>query len=152
LSKGLLKGEAKGVWLVASHCFRSTRSQIFIGKGKFDYLVEVESEEIVRSIAPDFASLAEVEARGIIVTARSSSPKYDFVSRFFGPAAGVNEDPVTGSAHCCLGPYWRDRLGTNEFTAYQASARGGVVYVRVTDDRALLSGKAVTVLRGELVT
>jgi predicted PhzF superfamily epimerase YddE/YHI9 len=87
--------------------------------------------------------------RGVIVTARSATPQYDFVSRFFAPWAGINEDPVTGSAHCCLGPYWRDRLGKSEFVAFQASARGGIVHVRVTEDRTFLGGRAVTVLRGE---
>ena len=82
-----------------------------VGKGKFDYLVEVESEEIVRSMKPDFARLGQIEVRGVIVTARSTTPEYDFVSRFFAPWAGINEDPVTGSAHCCLGAYWQDRLG-----------------------------------------
>jgi PhzF family phenazine biosynthesis protein len=123
----------------------------YIGKGRFDYLVEAQSETVVRSMAPDFARLSRVEVRGVIVTARSTMPEYDFVSRFFAPWAGINEDPVTGSAHCCLGPYWRDRLGKSEFVAYQASARGGVVHVRVTNERTLLGGKAVTILRGELI-
>ncbi len=123
----------------------------YVGKGRFDSLVEVESEDVVRKMAPDFARLGLVEVRGVIVTARSASPPYDFVSRFFAPWAGINEDPVTGSAHCCLGPYWRDRLGKSEFVAYQASARGGVVHVRVAEDRTYLGGQAVTVLRGELI-
>jgi len=122
----------------------------YVGKGKFDYLVEVESETLVRSLAPDFARLAQIEVRGVIVTARSSSSNFDFVSRFFAPWAGINEDPVTGSAHCCLGAYWQARLGKNEFTACQASARGGVVHVRVAGDRAYLGGQAITVFRGEL--
>ena len=91
------------------------------------------------------------EARGIILTSRSADPRFDFVSRFFGPATGIDEDPVTGSAHCCLGPYWQKRLGKSAFTAYQASARGGVVGVRVRGDRVYLSGQAVTVARGELL-
>jgi predicted PhzF superfamily epimerase YddE/YHI9 len=85
------------------------------------------------------------------VTSRSDDPKFDFLSRFFAPAAGIAEDPVTGSAHCCLADFWRKRLGKSAFVAYQASARGGVVRVRVTRDRALLGGKAVTVSRGELL-
>jgi predicted PhzF superfamily epimerase YddE/YHI9 len=89
--------------------------------------------------------------RGVIVTSRSDQPQFDFVSRFFAPAAGVNEDPVTGSAHCTLGPFWQARLNKSELVAYQASARGGVVKVRVAGDRAFLSGRAVTVLRGELL-
>ncbi len=100
---------------------------------------------------PDFARLTKVEVRGVIVTARSSSSDYDFVSRFFAPWAGIDEDPVTGSAHCCLGAYWQTRLGKSEFTAYQASARGGVVRVRVQGDRAILGGQAVTVLKGNLL-
>jgi PhzF family phenazine biosynthesis protein len=124
---------------------------MFVGKNRFDFLVEVESEDVVRKMAPDFARLALIEVRGVIVTAKSANPQYDFVSRFFAPWAGINEDPVTGSAHCCLGPYWRDRLGKDEFVAYQASARGGVVHVRVTEGRTYLGGQAATVLRGELL-
>jgi predicted PhzF superfamily epimerase YddE/YHI9 len=125
-------------------------SASYVGKNKFDYLVEVESEEKLRALTPDFTALRKLPVRGIIVTARSDSAEYDFVSRFFAPAAGVDEDPVTGSAHCALGPYWSQRLGKSEFTAYQASARGGVVSVRLQGDRAILGGQAVTVLRGEL--
>jgi predicted PhzF superfamily epimerase YddE/YHI9 len=95
--------------------------------------------------------LATVPVRGIIVTSRAADLRFDFVSRFFAPASGVDEDPVTGSAHCCLGDFWRKRLGKNEFTAYQASARGGVVKVRVTSDRAFLAGRAVIVAQGELL-
>jgi predicted PhzF superfamily epimerase YddE/YHI9 len=124
---------------------------LFVGKSQFDYLVEVESEEIVRGLAPDFTLLGRIPTRGIIVTSRASSSAYDFVSRFFAPQTGINEDPVTGSAHCCLGPYWSERLGKNELNAYQASARGGVVRVRVQGERAILGGQAVTVLRGELL-
>lgn len=123
----------------------------YVGKGKFDFLVEVASEDVVRSMTPDFARLAEIEVRGFIVTARSSSPDYDFVSRFFAPWAGINEDPVTGSAHCCLAPYWQVRLGKSEMTAFQASARGGVVRVRIEGDRVLLGGQAVTILKGNLL-
>ena len=123
----------------------------YVGWNHFDYLVEVESEEIVRHLAPDFGRLIRADARGVIVTARSATPQLDFVSRFFAPQAGINEDPVTGSAHCCLGPYWQERLGKSEFTAFQASARGGIVHVRVAGERTHLGGHAVTVLRGELV-
>ena len=125
-------------------------SPVWAGKNRFDFLIEVESEESVRGMRPDFGALARVASRGVIVTARSESPDYDFVSRFFAPAAGIDEDPVTGSAHCCLGPYWQDRLGKHEFVAFQASSRGGIVYVRVGHDRTYLAGHAVTVLRGEL--
>jgi PhzF family phenazine biosynthesis protein len=122
----------------------------FVARNQFDYLVEVESEETLRAMTPDFTALRKVPVRGVIVTARPSSAEFDFVSRFFAPAAGVDEDPVTGSAHCALGPYWAERLGKSEFTAWQASARGGVVRVRLNGDRVILGGQAVTVLRGEL--
>ncbi len=122
----------------------------YIGRSKFDYLVEVDSEQVVRSLAPDFALLRRLSIRGIMVTSVATSSGYDFVSRFFAPGAGIDEDPVTGSAHCCLGPYWRARLGKEELVAYQASRRGGVLRVRVAGDRVYLGGRAVTVLRGEL--
>jgi PhzF family phenazine biosynthesis protein len=122
----------------------------YVGHSKFDALVVVDSEDTVRSIAPDFARLATLPYRGVIVTSTSEDARFDFVSRFFAPNAGVNEDPVTGSAHCCLGPYWSTRLGKDEMTAFQASARGGVVHLRMTDDRVLLGGQAVTVVRGVL--
>jgi len=122
----------------------------YVGKNQFDYLIEVESESVLRQMAPDFKRLATVPVRGTIVTSRSSDTKFDFVSRFFAPAAGIDEDPVTGSAHCCLGDFWQKRLGKSEFLAYQASPRGGVVRVRVTRDRAFLGGEAVTVASGEL--
>ena len=148
---------------------------VFVGRNRFDYLVEVDSEAAVRALAPDIRRLGALPARGVIVTARGGAAaapaaqgrgaaggggmatarggtgRFDFVSRFFAPRAGVDEDPVTGSAHCCLGPYWRGRLGRDAFTAWQASARGGVVKVVVAGDRVLLSGQAVTVLRGELL-
>jgi PhzF family phenazine biosynthesis protein len=124
---------------------------IYIGRDLDDYLVELESEAIVRSLKPDIASLGKLPVRGTIVTARSSRPDFDFVSRFFAPAVGVNEDPVTGSAHCCLTPYWSEKLGKMEMTAFQASARGGVVKVRLSGDRVMLSGQAVTIMKCELV-
>jgi PhzF family phenazine biosynthesis protein len=121
-----------------------------VGKNGMDYLVRVESEAVLRGVKPDFALLAHLPVRGVIVTSRATTAGFDFVSRFFAPASGVNEDPVTGSAHCALGPFWRTRLGKEEFRAYQASPRGGVVGVRVCGERVHLSGRAVTVLRGEL--
>ena len=124
---------------------------LFVGKTKFDYLIQVGSEQEVRTLAPDFDALRQVEARGIIVTSVADMPEVDFVSRFFGPAVGVNEDPVTGSAHCCLAPFWAERLNKQEMAAYQASARGGAVRVQLAGERVLLRGQAVTVLRGELV-
>lgn len=123
----------------------------FVGQNRFDYLIEVDSESTVVSIEPDFRQLETISSRGFIVTSRSDSKDYDFVSRFFAPAAGVNEDPVTGSAHCCLGPYWAGRLRKNTFVAFQASVRGGVVQVRMEDQRVILGGQAVTVLRGFLI-
>jgi PhzF family phenazine biosynthesis protein len=123
----------------------------YVGNNRFDYLLEVDSEEALRGLAPDFALLATLPVRGVIVTSRSSDPRFDFVSRFFAPAAGINEDPVTGSAHCCLGDFWHKKLGKRQFLAYQASARGGVVRLQVGDERVQLGGKAVTVTRGELV-
>jgi PhzF family phenazine biosynthesis protein len=123
----------------------------YVGKNQFDYLAELESEAVLRSMTPDFKRLATVPVRGVIVTSRSADPKFDFVSRFFAPASGVDEDPVTGSAYCCLGAFWQKRLGKSDFVAYQASARGGVVKVRVIGDRAFLGGNAITVARGELL-
>jgi PhzF family phenazine biosynthesis protein len=123
----------------------------YIGRSKFDYLIEVDSEESLRNIRPDFALLKTVPIRGISVTSLATSPGYDFISRFFAPRVGVNEDPVTGSAHCTLGPYWSRKLAKNEFAAYQASERGGVLRVRVAGDRVYLGGRAVTILHGELV-
>lgn len=123
----------------------------YVGKSHFDYLVEVESEEILRAMQPDFTLLGKIPVRGVIVTSRASSDGYDFVSRFFAPTVGVNEDPVTGSAHCCLSPFWSKRLGRDELVGYQASARGGVVRVRLDGERVHLGGQAVTVLRGELL-
>lgn len=123
----------------------------FVGRSRFDKFVLVESEQTVRSLKPDFARLREVPMRGVIVTSPSADPRFDFVSRYFAPGAGIDEDPVTGSAHCCLGPFWSARLGKTDLTAYQASARGGVVRVRINGDRVILGGQAVTVLRGELL-
>ncbi|HEX4600144.1 MAG TPA: PhzF family phenazine biosynthesis protein [Gemmatimonadales bacterium] len=123
----------------------------WVGRARFDYVVEVESEEVVRALAPDFAALERVEARGVVVTSRASTPGYDFVSRFFAPRAGVREDPVTGSTHCALMPFWSERLHKTALTAYQASPRGGVIRLRLEGDRVVLGGQAVTVLRGELV-
>ena len=124
----------------------------YVGRNRFDYLVEVDSEAVLRALAPDMAALRRVEGRGLIVTSRPAEATFDFVSRYFAPAVGIDEDPVTGSAHCCLGPYWRNRLGRDALTGYQASARGGVVRVRVAGDRVQLGGQAVTVFRTTLTT
>jgi PhzF family phenazine biosynthesis protein len=122
----------------------------FVGTSRFDYLVEVDSPEVVRSVRPDIGKLKEYKIRGVIVTAKGGG-EFDFISRFFAPGAGVDEDPVTGSAHCALGPYWMSQLGKAELSAYQASARGGKVRVRVEKDRVYLGGKAITTLDGNLI-
>ena len=124
-------------------------SPVYVGRNRFDYLVEVASEEEVRALDPDHVRLRRIPVRGVIVTSRSR--ELDFVSRFFAPGSGIDEDPVTGSAHCCLTPYWAAKLGKDTMTAFQASRRGGVVRVRLAGDRVKLGGEAVTVLRGELV-
>lgn len=122
----------------------------FVGRDSFDYLVEVGSEFELRTIHPDLEALRAHGRRGVIVTAAGSGG-YHFMSRFFAPAEGIGEDPVCGSAHCCLAPYWGEKLGLTEMLGYQASARGGVVRVRTVGDRVVLGGQAVTVLRGELL-
>jgi predicted PhzF superfamily epimerase YddE/YHI9 len=122
----------------------------FVGRSRFDLFVVLPSESRVRELRPDLTRLAAILARGVIVTAAAQLGPFDFVSRFFAPAAGIAEDPVTGSAHCTLAPYWAERLGKNEMIGYQASARGGVVRVRVDGPRVRLGGQAVTVMRGEL--
>ena len=124
---------------------------VYVGRTPFDYLIELESETVVRSLTPDLDAVEQLGTRGVIVTARSDDGEYDFVSRFFAPGAGVPEDPVTGSAHCGLGPHWATRLNKKELVGYQASERGGAVRVRLEGDRALLGGQAVTVMRGELL-
>jgi PhzF family phenazine biosynthesis protein len=121
----------------------------FVGRNGTDALVELEDAPAVRSLRPDFALLSQYPVRGVIVTARSDDPAYDFVSRFFAPRSGIPEDPVTGSAHCCLGPYWGERLGKQDLVGYQASARGGSVRVGLRGGRVHLGGRAVTVLSGE---
>jgi len=162
---GLLTGDRAGEWIELD--FPAKREEPapappglaealgvtpkYVGKNQFDYLVEVDREDTVRRLAPNHAALAALPVRGVIVTSRADSAAYDFVSRFFAPGAGVPEDPVTGSAHCALGPFWQARLGKRELTAYQASPRGGIVRVRVAGDRVKLGGQAVTVLRGELL-
>lgn len=124
---------------------------VWTGKSPFDLLVEVESEGQLRAVEPDYAGVAKLPVRGVIVTAKSDGEPYDFVSRFFAPQSGIFEDPVTGSAHCCLGPYWAGKLGKDELLAYQASKRGGTVRVDVAGDRVRLAGQAMTVARAELV-
>lgn len=122
-----------------------------VARSADDLLVEVASEKQVRDLDPDFAALGKLPVRGVVVTALAKGRKWDFVSRFFAPAVGVAEDPVTGSAHCTLAPWWGERLSRTVMTGYQASARGGEVEVEVVGDRVLLRGSAVTVVRGELL-
>ncbi len=162
---GLLTADRRGDWIEMNFPAKPEESvgslpglqealgipPLYVGMSEFDCLVEVESEATVRALQPDIARVATIPARGIIVTARASTPGYDFVSRFFAPRVGVPEDPVTGSAHCVLAPFWARRLGREELTGYQVSPRGGVVRVRLEGERVLIGGQAVTVLRGELV-
>jgi PhzF family phenazine biosynthesis protein len=163
---GLLTADRRGDWIELDFPAKSVeaaepppdllaglgvREAVFVGRNAWDYLVEIESEEALRALAPDHSALRRVPVRGVIVTARPSSGEFDFMSRFFAPGSGIDEDPVTGSAHTALGPYWSAKLGRTEFTAYQASARGGVIRVRLTGDRVVLGGQAVTVMTGELL-
>lgn len=124
---------------------------LFAGRNRIDYLVEVATEQEVLALKPDMARLAVLTERGVMVTAKASRPGYDFVSRFFAPGIGIDEDPVTGSAHCCLGPYWNEKLNKEEFLAWQASPRGGAVKVTLRGERVLLGGQAVLVIQGELL-
>ncbi len=122
---------------------------VCVSKAYDDCLVELHSIDEVLNLKPDIARLQQIDCRGIIVTADGDDDSpYDFVSRFFAPKVGVSEDPVTGSAHCKLAPYWSERLGKNEFTAYQASQRGGTLLVRYEHGRVYLTGQAVTVFEG----
>jgi PhzF family phenazine biosynthesis protein len=161
---GLLTAEIKDGWIEMDFPAQETQEvsppqalldamQIeasFTGFNGVDYLLVLESEKTIAELKPDFIQLAKIPCRGVIVTSASVSPDYDFVSRFFAPQVGINEDPVTGSAHCCLAPFWSRRLQKTEMTAFQVSPRGGVVKVRVQEDRVLLSGQAVTVFKGVL--
>ena len=124
----------------------------YVGRNQFDYLVELADETTVRGLTPDHGLLATLPVRGVIVTARADAgSQHDFVSRFFAPASGIAEDPVTGSAHCALAPYWSGKLGRTDLTGYQASLRGGTVQVQLRGDRVLLGGQAVTMMRGVLM-
>ena len=126
---------------------------VWFGRSRFDLFAELTEESAVRQLGPDHGAVAALGARGIILTARAdASSPYDVVSRFFAPGSGVPEDPVTGSAHCAIGPYWADRLTLDSVSCYQASTRGGHVLVHVRGSRVDLVGHAVTVIRGELAT
>ncbi|MBP3953921.1 PhzF family phenazine biosynthesis protein [Gemmata sp. G18] len=124
---------------------------IAVARNESDYLVEVATEAEVRALTPDLTRLARIECRGVIVTAKSDDARYDFVSRFFAPQSGIDEDPVTGSAHCCLAVWWGNKLNKVEMTGYQASTRGGVVRVVRAGDRVKLIGRAITISRGQLL-
>jgi len=162
---GLLTADRRGDWIEMDFPVkRATPSEApaellpalgiasarYVGRNAFDYLVEVESEEVLRGLAPDHSTLRKLPVRGIIVTARGERG-FDFVSRFFAPGSGIDEDPVTGSAHTALAPYWAELLGQSEMTGFQASPRGGVVKVRLAGERVILGGQAVTVMTGELL-
>lgn len=125
-------------------------SQAQVERNRMDLLVILDSADTLRSLKPDHQKLAQIEARGIIATAPSDQPQWDCISRFFAIRVGVDEDPVTGSAHCCLAPYWSKRLGKQELVGYQASQRGGVVHMHLQNDGVTLKGKAVTVVTGLL--
>lgn len=162
---GLLTARRQGKWIEMDFPARRTEPAapppdllaalgiertLYIGRNQDDYLVVVELPDTIRALKPDFIRLAQVTARGVIVTSRSYQPEYQFISRFFAPAVGVPEDPVTGSAHCALAPYWATQLDSTTLIGYQASARGGIVRAEVVGERVLLGGQAVTVLRGTL--
>ena len=121
-------------------------------KNSLGYLVELESASVIRNLQPNFSLLKTLSVPGIIVTSvGENNSEYDFVSRFFAPQLGIDEDPVTGAAHCCLAPFWRDKLQQDEFLAYQASPRGGVVKVKYDGGaRVFLQGQAVTIMKGEI--
>ena len=121
-----------------------------VGKTRFDLFVEMDSEADVRQLRPNLAALAALPHRGLIATARSSE-RFDFVSRFFAPAVGIDEDPVTGSAHCALTPYWSRKIGRRQLHAFQASSRGGEVRVTDNGDRVGIAGQALTVFRAQLL-
>jgi PhzF family phenazine biosynthesis protein len=123
---------------------------LWTGRNRMDYIVEIPGERELRGIVPNLGEIAKLDARGLIVTCRAEGTRYDFLSRFFAPQSGIAEDPVTGSAHCCLGPFWADRLNRRELTGFQASPRGGSVRVTVNGARVTLGGQAVTVYSGTL--
>lgn len=144
--------EAPSPALVPEHLLEGLgATAVSVHRNRFDYLVEVADEQTIRNLRPDFTRLRHVSTRGITVTSRSDDVRFDFVSRFFAPAVGVDEDPVCGSSHCCLGPFWQQKLGKSELLAHQISKRGGVLRVTCDGDRVRLAGRAVLVTRGELL-
>jgi PhzF family phenazine biosynthesis protein len=120
-------------------------------KSRFDCLLELESEHALAALRPDFPRLRGIATRGVIVTSRAADPQWDFVSRFFAPSVGLDEDQVTGSAHCALAPYWSDRLGKATLRARQISERGGELRLGVEGERVRIAGQAVMVVRGEIL-
>lgn len=128
------------------------RSVEYGGSAEANYLVELPSEDYVRSLQPDFGMMRLLPAQGVIVTALSEEPDIDFISRYFAPAVGIDEDPVTGSAHCSLVPFWEGKLGKSAFVAKQVSHRGGILKAQREGDRVLISGQAVTVMKGTLMS
>ncbi len=122
----------------------------YVGRNRIDYIVEVEDEQTVKKLMPDLALMKSITTRGVLVTAKADDEDTDFVSRCFFPAIGIDEDPVTGSAHCCLGPYWAEKLGKTQLVARQISERGGELRLKVTGERVLIYGQAVTVIKGEI--
>ncbi len=161
---GILTAQRQGDWIEMDFpCLPERRADVppgltkaigvkpkYFGRSRFDGIAEITSERQIRNLRPDFSRLLKLQIRGLIVTAKATTGSFDFVSRFFAPKVGINEDPATGSAHCVLGPYWQSRLHKNELLAYQASKRGGVVRVKVGKKRVFLGGKAVTTLDAEL--
>jgi predicted PhzF superfamily epimerase YddE/YHI9 len=134
-----LIGEVEG----ATDAAGSVPDETYESAGNLLYVYKEEA--IIRSMTPDFSALAKTGYHGLIVTAPASTPPFDFVSRFFAPNLGVNEDPVTGSAHCTLAPFWQEMLHKNQMLAYQCSVRGGILKVRVSAERVYISGQALTV-------
>jgi predicted PhzF superfamily epimerase YddE/YHI9 len=157
---GLLTAQRRGDWIELNFPAIATTPTdlrvsldlpiVHTAESSLGVLIEVDSPNAVRQFRPDFTQLKTVHEHGIILTSRGDG-EYDFISRYFAPNFGIDEDPVTGSAHCCLATYWRDRLQKSQFLAYQASGRGGVVNVQIEGDRVLLQGQAVTVMRGSLL-
>lgn len=164
---GLLLADRRGDWIELDFPAKSAEradapegllsslgvpKPLYVGRNAWDYLVEVESEDQLAALSPDHTQLRKIPVRGVIVTCRAKAgSEFDFLSRFFAPGSGVDEDPVTGSAHTALGPYWGAKLNKTEMTGFQASQRGGVVRVRLAGDRVILGGQAVTVMTADLL-
>jgi PhzF family phenazine biosynthesis protein len=161
---GLIRAKKEGDWIALDFPAESpapTKSStalakalgapiVWAGQNRMDWFLELENEAAVRNLAPNMEAVKALGNRGVIVTAAADDPEspYHFVSRFFGPAVGVDEDPVTGSAHCALAPYWCEKLDRTALVGYQASPRGGTVKVRLRGNRVELKGKAITIFQG----